>query len=294
MSASVTVDLAVDAQAALGESPLWDTVAHRLVWVDIDGHSVHFLDPGSGVREDVAVDQPVTAIVPRAAGGFVLAVRDGFAMLDSPSDTPRLMTSVDHGAPDIRMNDGKCDSQGRFWAGSMSVHLTPNAGRLYRLDVDGSVTRVLDDVTISNGLGWSADGETMYFVDTPTMGIDTFGYDPDTGNLGGRRRLVTIPQSAGGRPDGLAVDAEGGIWVAIAHGWAVHRYTADGRFDRRIPLPVSQVTSCAFGGAELDELYITTARGALSDAQRHEQPHAGGVFACRPGVTGRAAEPYRG
>ena len=217
----------------------------------------------------------------------MLAMRDGFAVL--PAGGPaRLVAPVEVGRTDTRMNDGGCDSRGRFWAGTMSLTGDTRTAALYRLDADLAVTRVLPGVSVSNGLGWSPDDRLMYHVDTPRRRIDVYEFDPVGGAVGGRRAAFPVAPEHG-RPDGLAVDADGGVWVALWGGAAVQRYSAEGRLDARLELPVNQVTSCCFGGPDLSTLYVTSAaRGA-----EHE-PLAGSLFACHPGVCGLAATPFAG
>jgi sugar lactone lactonase YvrE len=187
------------------------------------------------------------------------------------------------------MNEGDCDPDGRFYCGSMAYDITPGAGTLYRLDSDGTTTTVLTGVTISNGLAWSPDGGTAYYVDTPTQRIDVFDYDTARG-LTERRTLLTIPADAGA-PDGLTVDSEGRIWVALWGGSAVRCYEPTGTLVEQLTLPVSQVTACTFGGADLDELYITTSREGMA---ADDEPRAGALFRARPGATGRPASRYAG
>jgi sugar lactone lactonase YvrE len=190
------------------------------------------------------------------------------------------------------MNDGASDPRGRFWAGTMAEDERPEVGSLYRLEPDGSVTRMVERVTISNGIDWSPDGRLMYFVDSARPTIDVFDHDLDDGTISGRRPLVRL--TGEGVPDGLCVDAEGCLWVARFGGWALERYTPEGRLDQRLRVPVAQVTKPAFGGPELRDLYVTTARGGIDDSQLRTQPHAGAVFAVRPGVAGKPALKYRG
>src|SRR6185503_11432690 len=224
--------------------------------------------------EVIEVPSHVGAVAPRAAGGFVAALQDGFWVVgDGPT---RRITSVAEAGPSLRFNDGKCDPAGRFWAGTMAYDEKPGAGALYRLDPDGRASLMLDGVTISNGLAWSLDGLTMYYIDTPTRRIDAFSFSPGTGEISDRRPVISIPAELG-LPDGLTIDEEGGLWVALWGGAAVHRYF-DGRLDAVVTLPVSQPTSCAFGGENLDELYVTSAREGLSLEQREAQPLAGAVF----------------
>lgn len=293
MSASPPVELVLDARAELGEGPVWDERLRRLVWVDIQRGRVHLYDPEAGRCRHLRAGQPVGAAAPSAHGGLVLALAGGFARLDVETGALAMIAEVEADRPENRMNDGACDAVGRFWAGTMALDTRPGAGSLYRLDPDGRVTRVLTDVTISNGLDWSLDGRTMYYVDSPTRRIDRFDYDPATGEIGNRRPFVSIPEEAG-LPDGLTVDAEGGVWVALWGGAALHRYGPDGRLDRVVPLPVTQPTSCAFGGPDLADLYVTSARMELSPEQRRRQPQAGGLFRLRPGVAGRPAHAFEG
>jgi sugar lactone lactonase YvrE len=284
------VETVVAAGAELGEGPIWDARSGRIAWVDILGRSVHLTDSVTGATESIPTPLHVGAIAPRANGGFVAALQDGFWVIgDGPA---RRIAGVPEARPGLRFNDGKCDPAGRFWAGTMAYDQAPGAAALYRLDADGQPTLVIDSVTISNGLDWSLDGRTMYYVDSPLQRIDVFDYAPSTGEISDRRTAVHVAREAG-TPDGLTVDAAGGIWVALWGGGAVHRYL-DGRLERVIKLPVSQPTSCAFGGAELDELYVTSAWEGLSDSDRRAQPLAGALFRIRPGIRGRPARNYIG
>jgi sugar lactone lactonase YvrE len=284
------VELVLDARAELGEGPRWDPVEQRLLWVDLMRGRIHSFRPAAHACRNHSVGQPVSALAVAEDGSLVLAVRDGFARLHPKSERLELIALVDH--PECRMNDGACDAPGRFWAGTMALDCRPGAGALYRLDPGGRVHTMLEGVTISNGLDWSPDGRRMYYVDSPTQRIDVFDFDPQSGAIAGRRAFAAIPSEAG-MPDGLTVDAEGFVWVALWGGGAVRRYAPDGSLERTVRLPVSHPTSCAFGGPALDELYITSAWIALSAAERAEQPQAGGVFRCRPGVAGRPANVFR-
>jgi sugar lactone lactonase YvrE len=230
--------------------------------------------------------------VPRAGGGLALALRDGFALLAPGGREPRLVAPVERERPGTRMNDGACDGRGRFWAGTMSVLGDTRSAALYRLDADLSVVRVLPGISVSNGIGWSPDGSALYHVDTPRRRIDLYDFDEVRGTIAGRRAVIPIAPELGS-PDGLTVDAEGGVWVALWGGGAVQCYSPDGVLTERIELPATNVTSCCFGTAggngELSTLYVTTAaRGAA-----HE-PLAGAVFACCPGVCGLPAVPFAG
>jgi len=287
------IEVVLDAHAHVGEGPTWDAEAYKLIWIDIVGNIVHRYNPTTGEDESIDVGQPVGAAAPRAAGGIVLALRDGFGILDIASGDVQMIAHTEADNPGNRMNDGACDSAGRFWAGTMSFDVEPGAGALYRLDTDHRVTKVLGCVTISNGLGWSLDDAKMYYIDSPTQGVDVFDYDPSSGQVENRRRLIDIPEQVG-LPDGMMVDAEGFLWVALFGGGAVHRYSAEGRLDRVIDLPASQITKCVFGGEDLSDLYITSAAYKLSKKELEDQPHAGALFRCRPGPRGRPSYSFRG
>jgi sugar lactone lactonase YvrE len=285
----VQVDVALDAGASLGEGPVWDAATNQLVWVDIDLGTVHRFRPGDQQTTAIHVGQEVGCAVPRAGGGLMLAMRDGFAALPRDGRSAELVAAVESDRPGSRMNDGACDGRGRFWAGTMSRTGGSCDAGLYRLDPDLRVMRVLGGVSVSNGIGWSPDHRSMYYVDSPLGRVDVFDFDIDTGALAGRRTLVDVP-SEHGMPDGLAVDAEGFVWLALFGGGAVQRFGPDGRPDGRLELPVSRVTSCCFGDPDLSTLYITTA----SRGGEPPEPLAGALFACRPDVAGLPATPFAG
>ena len=276
-------ELFVDARARLGEGPVWDARSGRLVWVDIEGPALHSTDIVTGATTTQPMPARIGIAVPRRSGGFMAALEDGFHAIEADGRT-ELIAAVDSESGRLRFNDGACDPAGRFLAGTMAYDFAPGAGALYRLDVDLGLTRLLDDVTISNGLGWSPDGGTMYYVDTPTRRIDAFDYDVATGEMTRRRPFVDIDGK--GRPDGLCVDADGAVWVALWPGWSVRRYLPDGTLDAIVPVPVAEVSSCVFGGPSLDQLFITTAWSTLSAGERRAQPHAGSLFRTSVGVSG--------
>lgn len=282
----MTATAVVRAGASLGEGPVWDGAREELVWVDIDRGLVHRWSPAR--RRDVALEvgREVGCAVPRAGGGLVLALRDGFALLAPGAERPEVVAWVERDRPDTRMNDGACDGRGRLWAGTMSIAGDTRSAALYRLDPDLRVRRALTGLSISNGVGWSPDGGRMYHVDTPRRRVDVYRFDLDGGVIGGRLAAIQVA----GTPDGLAVDAEGGVWIALWGGGAVQRYDPGGRPAERVELPVSRVTSCCFGDPDLATLYVTSAaRGAGPG-----EPLAGALFACRPGVAGIPATPFGG
>lgn len=286
-------ELVLDARAEHGEGPMWDVAEQVLVWVDIARHLVHLYDPASGDDRAIDVGQPVSAVTPRAAGGLIVTLQEGYAALDPASGRVELIAPVEKGNTQMRMNDGKCDSAGRFWAGTMAFSKQPGSATLYRLERDHSVTAVLQGVTIPNGPAWSRDNRTMYFNPGATGSVDAYDFDPESGAMSNRRCFVSIPSDIG-VPDGLTVDAEDYLWVAVWGGWAVHRYTPAGELERVVKLPVAHVSCPTFGGPDLADVYITTSPEGLSEEERRAQPHAGSLFRYRPGVRGLPAFAYQG
>jgi sugar lactone lactonase YvrE len=259
----VRVDVAVRGEATLGEGPTWDLATATLLWVDILGSAVHRYDPATGGDQVMPTPQHVGAAKPRAVGGLVANLRDGVALLDADGCQRWLVYWEREG---VRGNDAAVDPAGRLWAGTMRYDARAGGGWLAKVEPNGDAKVLLDDVTISNGIGWSPDSTLMYYIDTPTHRVDVFDYDLDAGTATNRRTLCTIEDGAGG-PDGMCVDADGCLWVALWGGNGLRRYTPDGRLDREVPLPVSQPTACAFGGADFTDLYVTTAREGLSERE---------------------------
>jgi sugar lactone lactonase YvrE len=293
ISSTIAVELALDVKAELGEGPVWDDRGGCLYFVDILRACVHRFHPRDGSLRTYDVGQFVGAIALAERGDLVLAVRDGFARLDIETGAVRMVATVANRSPDRRMNDGNCDPAGRFWAGTMALDEQRDAGALYRLDADGSVRTMVSPVSISNGIDWSSDGARMFFVDSPTQAIDVFDFDVASGAVANRRRFVSIAPE-GGMPDGLTIDAEEHVWVSLWGGGAVHRYAPDGSLDTAVHLPVMYPTSCAFGGDDLRDFYVTTAAVELTAAERASQPEAGGLFRCRPGPSGRRPHRFKG
>ncbi len=273
-----------DAVAYHGEGPVWSPRWGGLRWVDmLAGDVLSLTADGSVERRHVG--KVCAAVRPRSRGGAVLGLERGFALEDADGT----LTVLDELWADegVRMNEGGCDPDGRFYCGSMAYDKRPGGGALYRLDPDRSVRAVLGEVTISNGLDWSPDGTRAYYNDTDTFRVDVFDYDRNAGLTGRRPFAETRPA----RPDGLTVDAEGGVWVALSNGGAVRRYSADGALDEVVDLPVTKVTACTFGGPELDELYITTSREGLAAG---DEPLAGSLFRAVAGVAGQPVREFAG
>lgn len=293
-----TATLILDAQATLGEGPIWDTREKALWWVDINEHRLHRFDPATKRNQTYTIGQFVGTVVPRAKGGVMLAVQHGLAAFDPATDRLEMLAEPEAHIPENRFNDGKCDPAGRFWAGTLEiVEQNMQAGSLYCLHADHHVEKRVEHIGISNGLVWTSDKRTMYYIDSPTRRVDAFDYDNATGSISNRRPAVRLPENLG-FPDGMAIDAEDHLWVACWGGWCVARFDPRGLRPHepveRIAVPASQVTSCAFGGPELTDLYITTARRDITGKALVMQPHAGGLFHARPGVRGVPSVPYAG
>jgi sugar lactone lactonase YvrE len=291
---TLKAELVVDAKVELGEGALWDEQAQVLYWVDILGSKLFVYNPATGENTAYDVGQHVGTVVLRQPGGVMLAVRNGFARFDLDTSTLDIVADPESDKTENRFNDGKCDPAGRFWAGTMSYSQSLDAGSLYRLDSDLSVHKMIDGVTISNGIVWTSDHKTMYYIDTTPRTVVAYDYDNATGNISNLRTVINVPEEYG-PPDGMAIDSEGMLWVAHFSGSAVRRWNpSTGEMLEVVELPTSSVTSCAFGGENLDELYITTARIQLSDEQLELQPLAGGLFKVKVGIKGTTTYRFDG
>ncbi|TBL72686.1 SMP-30/gluconolactonase/LRE family protein [Paenibacillus thalictri] len=286
-----SVELVVDAKATLGEGPCWDEQAGKLLWVDIVEKRVHIHDPASGSNRVIQLDQEIGAVVPRTGGGLMVVLRNGFYALDLETEQLQQIVDPEADQPGNRFNDGKCDPKGRFWAGTMDLkEKVKEAGKLYCLNVDGSLRTMEVNVTTSNGLGWSPDHKVMYYIDSPTKQVAAYDYDVATGSISNKRIVVELGEGEG-FPDGMTVDEEGMLWVAQWGGFKVSRWNPQtGERLSYIPVPAARASSCAFGGENRDELYITTARTGNDE----EYPLAGGVFRVKPGVRGLPTYSYGG
>jgi len=275
-----------DPVAYHGEGPVWSERWGGLRWVDMLAGDILSL-AADGALHRRHVGSIAAAIRPRRQGGAVIGVARGFALEDA--DGTLIYLDELWMDDQIRMNEGGCDPDGRFYCGSMAHDQRPGAGALYRLDPDGSVHLVLNHVTVSNGLDWSPDGSRVYYNDTATQRIDVFDYDREAG-LTDRRLFVDLSAEAK-RPDGLTVDGQGGVWVALSNGGAVRRYTPDGVLDEVVEVPVRKVTACTFGGPNLDQLFITTSREGLEPGA---DPLAGSLFRAVVGMIGLPVHEFAG
>ena len=271
-------------QDVLGEVPRWHPLERALYWIDAFKPAVHRLDPASGKLESFTPPEKLGSFAPRAGGGLLIAGRGGLAHYDPASGTlDRIVDPEGGGAVNI-LNDGRCDRRGRFWVGSMSKTMERASGSLYRLE-RGHLAAVDDGIWVANGVCWSPDERRMYLADSHVKTIFVYEFDLAAGTIGPRRVFATMGDRPG-VPDGSSVDAEGFIWNAVFDGSCLLRYAPDGRVNRIVQLPVSRPTACAFGGADLATLYLTTARFRLAPERLAAEPLAGGQLALDVGVKG--------
>jgi sugar lactone lactonase YvrE len=293
MIGSPSIECIWPAETILGEAPAWCPKERVVYWVDIEGRTILRMDPRSADRQVFPQDYQFGCIVKRADGGFIAGTNAGLVHLDADLKSSKIFSTPEAEFPNNRFNDGKCDRRGRFWVGSTDMNETEPNGSLYRVNGWGDVLRMLPGVIVSNGLGWSPDDKIMYFTDSGHGVIYALDFDVDTGEVDNRREFARIAP-VDGMPDGLAVDAEGFVWGAHWGGWRITRYDPEGRIDRIIDMPVPQVTSVAFGGDRLDQMFVTTARLGLTEDQLKEAPLSGGLFMIEAGVAGLPEVPYQG
>ena len=283
-------------QNKLGEGPVWSAEEQALYWVDIENNSFFRYFPTTSKYESFDVGVPIGVLALRTAGGLVMATKNGFAFWDPKTQALQFLANPEADKPHTRFNDGAVDSQGRFWAGTMcglpEICSDPE-GSLYRLNPDGSVSIMETGIFIANGIDWSPDTKIMYFTDSTRHVIYAYDFDPATGAIENRRPFISTPDVIG-VPDGLTVDSEGCIWSARWGGWKITRYDPTGKVEREIQLPVQCPTSGAFGGANLDELYITSAWNELTVEQKKNQPYAGDLFRVKTDTKGLVSPKFAG
>jgi sugar lactone lactonase YvrE len=288
------VDCVFDSACALGEGPYYDRDGDRLIFVDIIDRKGLILSPGSGALRTLEFPEPVSAVIPRRAGGYIATLASRVVMVKEDGTISDF--TVGDANPAVRSNEARTDSRGRLWLGTMQNNIGPNRedlpitgsiGTLHRIDPDGRATKFLDRIGVSNTLVWSPDDRTMYFADTKTKRIDAYDFDAETGTMSNARAIVI---DGPGGPDGSAMDEEGCFWNARWGGGCLIRFRPDGTEDRRVELPVNQPTSCVFGGADLSTLYITSARVGLQQPGELD----GAVLAIQPGVKGLLCHPFAG
>jgi len=289
------VERVVEHSCLLGEGPVWDASNNCIWWLDILNGVIHQFSTITSQHKVIEVGQMIGCIALTTDGNFIAGLKEGIARIDRHSGEVTMLGQPEQQLPGNRFNDGKCDPAGRFWAGTMSMIEEDGAGNLYLVDRNGSITRKLKYVTISNGLAWSHDRKTMYYIDTPTQEVVAFDFDLETGDINNKRSVIRIPVDQGS-PDGMTIDAEGMLWIAHWDGWRVSRWNpTTGKELIHVPLPVARVTSCTFGGDQLEDLYITSAKVDLSAKEIKEQPLAGSLFVLKnSGFKGTGAFEYEG
>ncbi|MEJ7828718.1 MAG: SMP-30/gluconolactonase/LRE family protein [Segetibacter sp.] len=262
----------------LGECPVWDDQKNSILWLDIVNGDIHEFYPKLSKGKTFTVRQIVGAIRLRTSGGIIAALQNGFAKIDVETGVIEIIGNPESHINGNRFNDGKCDPAGRFWAGTMSISETWNAGNVYVLEPNLSISKKIKGVTISNGMVWSLDRKTFYYIDTPSHQVVAYNYHIVTGNISHKRVVIDIPEVKG-YPDGMTIDTEGMLWVALWNGWKVTRWNPyNGKLLYTFSLPVANVSSCVFGGDGLGDLYITSARSGLNEKELTEQPLAGSLF----------------
>jgi sugar lactone lactonase YvrE len=275
----------IRAQATLGEGAIWNPLDQKLYWVDILGCMLHIYDPETGHGRTFPTGDYVGTVVPETKETVLLALQTGIHRMDTNTGVLTLLNNPLPGAP-VRFNDGKCDPSGRFWVGTLYMDGTRGSSKLYRFDPDRSIHEMLHEISISNGIVWSADKKTMYYTDTPTSCVEAFDFDDETGKISNPRIILRIPEEDG-FPDGMTIDSEDNLWIGMWGGGSVNCYDPKaGTLLQQIKVPAPHTTSCAFGGPEFKTLFITTARAEMDEETLTKFPQSGDVFMAQPGASG--------
>lgn len=295
LNSELNIEVVVPHTCLLGEGPVWDVENQRILWIDILRGDIHQFFPETKQFKTFNTGKLIGAIALRSKGSLIAALQNGFALIDMEKEQIEIIKDPEAHLANNRFNDGKCDPLGRFWAGTMSLSEEPGAGNLYTLEKELSVSKKIEGVTISNGMAWSKDHTTFYYIDTPTSEVVAYNFDKWNGNISDKKTIIKISKEDG-NPDGMTIDSEGMLWIAHWDGWQVTRWDPNtGRKIYHISLPVAKVTSCTFGGANLDDLYITTASKELTENELKKQPLAGSLFVIRNcGFTGIPAFEFKG
>lgn len=282
------LDLIIDEGAQIAEGPFWDQKKQVLYWIDILEKTINVYNPAKKKNRVIQLDKMIGALIPSNNDKFLAALEDGLYIINPETAESEFLVNPESNTEQTRFNDGKCDRSGRFWVGTMDLEENRELGTLYCLDGKLNLEEKVKNVKISNGLAWSLDNQTMYYIDSPTREVLAFDYDLENGEIENKRTIISFAEGEG-VPDGMTIDTEGKLWIAHFGGAQVSRWDPDsGEKIDAVELPVSNVTSCAFGGKNLDELYITTASVGLSEEEKKEQPHAGGIFRYQAEVKGLA------
>ncbi|MBI9062850.1 MAG: SMP-30/gluconolactonase/LRE family protein [Marinilabiliaceae bacterium] len=287
------VSVAYQIESRLGEGPVWDYRSNELLWVDIEKHELNFYHPETKKYRLFRFDSRLGAAVPTDDNRLLLALQNGLAIFDPLSQKLNYFADPEKSLPDNRFNDGKCDPQGRFWIGSMDVNVRNRQGALYCVDNHINVTRKLEGLTISNGMAWSSDNQKMYFIDSATSKVFQFDFHAETGVITNQKTIIEVPQKHG-VPDGMTIDKEGMLWIAHWGGANVSRWNPNnGKLLQKVDIPAPHVTSCCFGGKELDTLFITSARDGLTSDELRQYPLSGSLFSIQPNVLGMKSNRFK-
>lgn len=288
----LNAQLLLNTQSTLGEGAIWNHIDQTLYWVDIDQHLLHWLDPISNLHDTATLPKKITTVVPTLKGGLLIALEDGIYNYNkTTSELSLRQANPENNITKNRFNDGKCDPAGRFWVGTIGKE---KSAALYCMDANYTLQTMETNITNSNGILWSPDQKTMYYIDTPTYKVVAYDFDNKTGLVSNPQTVITIPTTMG-RPDGATIDSEGMVWVAIWGGYCVSRWNPQtGKLISIVEVPSKNITSCAFGGENLDTLYITSAKGQATTDELLQYPNSGSLFSIKPGVTGIKANFFAG
>jgi len=290
MSQIITADLAAKLDCNVGEGPFWDDTKEELYFVDITNKEIKIFNPDSKSIKTIQFDQEISAVFLDHELELIVAARDGIFVATRDGVLKDLLAPIELGNISIRTNDAKCDSTGRMWVGTMAFDFTPGVAALFSLD-SKNLKEMVPNLTISNGMGWSVDQKTMYFIDSPTLRVDIFDFDLETGELGNRRSFLKFKDSSA-IPDGLTTDEDGGVWVAFFGGGEVRRFDTEGKVTHIVEIPVKQVTSCCFGGEDMSDLFITTAQYGMDSDSLAREPLAGSLFRAKTIFKGSKSNRY--
>ena len=280
-TANANLDIVVDHKCLLGEGPVWDAVRKTIYWVDILKAEIHEYIPAQKMHRIIPVHQMIGSLAVCTNGNFIAALQNGFAFINRITGEVKMIADPENHLPNNRFNDGKCDPAGRFWAGTMALSEDAGAGNVYVIQNGLTPTKKIEAVSISNGMAWSLNHQTFYYIDSPTLQVVAYGYDKTTGHISHKRTVIKIAKDEG-TPDGMTIDNEGMLWIAHWGGWQVTRWNPlTGEKLYSIKLPVAKVTSCTFGGNTFEDLYITSAKVALTQDELEKQPLAGSLFVVR-------------
>lgn len=283
-------ELLLDAKAGIGETPIWHPRENKLYWIDVDKKTLNTFDPVSKSENHFSLEKMPGTVVPIDTGGVVVALRDGVYTFNLKTNAFKLLVAPEKYLPDNWLNDGKCDPAGRFWFGSMGPKYKAS---LYRLSASGKCDKMLDSITISNGIIWSTDKSKMYYIDSPTLQVRQFDYDNITGNISNSKVVIKFPEGVGS-PDGMTIDSGGNLWIAHWGGSCVSCWNPNtGKMIARVEVPAQNVTACAFGGKNLDTLYITTTSLFTDEASQKKYPNRGGIFVVNTGAKGIPANYFK-